>query len=510
GAPRQAALAKYAADTATVDSRVKAYTPFISDDAERRVFDNLTTRWGQYHDLAEQLAQMANRDPEAAYRLWEGPLGQLGPQLFTALEADVAYNQGIGARAAAAGNAAMARANLLAWVLIIVATAVGAGIVSLLLLRVIGPLGRLTGAMNEMAAGHLDRQVPGLEQHDEIGDIGRALLAIKQSVAARAEAEAHAREAVQQQVVSALGNGLAALKAGQLAISIDARFPEEYVQLRGDFNAAVATMADLMRQVAGSAGSVHSGASEISAAAADLANRTQGQAANLEESAAAVRELTQSVTSAAATASEAATLARTAQGNAATSGEVMARAVQAMDQIAQSSRRMEEIVALIEGIAFQTNLLALNAGVEAARAGDAGKGFAVVATEVRALAQRSSDAAKDITGIIRSSGHDVATGVEMISQTQSTLGQIVSGTEELAIMIDHLAEAAREQSAAIMQVDSVVGEMDRATQQNAALVEESTAAARSLASEANVLSGLVSRFDLGQAAGGHTSRRRAA
>ena len=176
----------------------------------------------------------------------------------------------------------------------------------------------------------------------------------------------------------------------------------------------------------------------------------------------------------------------------------MAHAVEAMNQIAESSRKMGEIVGLIEGIAFQTNLLALNAGVEAARAGEAGKGFAVVATEVRALAQRSADAAKDITGIIQSSGRDVVQGVAMISQTQAALNQIVTSTQDLSEMINHIATASREQSASIMQVDAVVADMDRNTQQNAALVEQSTAAARSLAHEANTMGTLVEHFDVGE------------
>jgi methyl-accepting chemotaxis protein len=242
---------------------------------------------------------------------------------------------------------------------------------------------------------------------------------------------------------------------------------------------------------------VSNGANEISAAASDLATRTEGQAASLEESSAAVRELTHSATSTAQTAAEASNLARAAQSSAKGSGDTMNQTVAAMSQIAESSRKMEEIVGLIEGIAFQTNLLALNAGVEAARAGEAGKGFAVVATEVRALAQRSSDAAKDITAIIQSSGRDVAQGVTMIGQTQAALTQIVASTQELSDMIEAIATASREQSTSILQVDSAVAAMDRSTQQNAALVEQSSAAARSLSSEASALTGLVQRFDIG-------------
>jgi methyl-accepting chemotaxis protein len=494
---RHHALGAYAGLRDGIDRKLKAYAPLVSDAKEQGEYDAVNALWRSYRGDAEQLTGIIGQDPERAYRIWADHLNLTGPRLLAAMDVEIKYNQQLGIVEGVGGKAAAARARAIANTLILVSAVLGLVVVLVMRARVIAPLGRLTDAMTDMAAGNLDRMVPGATLRDEVGDIGRALVSIKDSTAARARHEAEAHAAVQQQVVSALGEGLSALQKGQLATRISQRFPGEYEQLRQDFNATIETMAQLIRQLCLSASSVNNGAAEISNAAADLARRTEAQAASLEESAAAIRELTRSVTGSAQTASDAAAMARTACTSAVGGGEVMAQAVLAMDQIAQSSRRMEEIVGLIEGIAFQTNLLALNAGVEAARAGEAGKGFAVVATEVRALAQRSAEAAKDISGIIQSSGREVTTGVDMIGQTKAVLGQIVTGTSALAAMIDTLETASRDQSEAILQVDTVVGEMDRVTQQNAALVEESTAASRNLAHEAASLSALVGRFDLG-------------
>ena len=506
---RAAAKQRVLKSVKAADDGLAAYKPLISDAKEQGEYNQVMALWADYKVQLNVALAAGESDPQKAYLIWATQLGTVGQHVGKALDVEIEYNEFLGTTAAVQGKAQVARAIDVAIALIVAAVLAALGVVMLFGHRVTRPLSRLTEAMEDMASGNLDRDVPGVELTDEVGDIGRALLAIKESVATRARVEGEAQMAVQQRVVSALGEGLANLKGGRLGIPIDQAFPSDYDVLRRDFNEALATMADLMCQVTQSAQSVRNGASEISAAAADLSRRTESQAASLEESAAAVRELTQSVTSSARTANDAAALARVAHGGAAASGEVMVRTVEAMGQISHGSRRMEEIVGLIEGIAFQTNLLALNAGVEAARAGEAGKGFAVVATEVRALAQRSADAAKDITMIIKGSGRDVAAGVEMINQTQASLVEIVSGTSDLAKMIDEIAVASREQSAAILQVDTVVGEMDRVTQQNAALVEESTAASRSLASEATGLGTLVERFDLGDGRSASAMRRAA-
>ena len=204
-----------------------------------------------------------------------------------------------------------------------------------------------------------------------------------------------------------------------------------------------------------------------------------------------------SVSDTAKGAGEASQSVAAAQGDAEEGGRVVGLAVEAMQGIEKSSREISNIISVIDGIAFQTNLLALNAGVEAARAGDAGKGFAVVANEVRALAQRSADAAKDIKELITLSWHQVETGVKLVGQTGDALERIVTRVGDIARLTNDIAHAAAEQATSTQQVNAVVTDMDKMTQQNAAMVEQSTAAARSLADEADKLAGLVQQFDLG-------------
>ena len=421
---------------------------------------------------------------------------------------DIASNVQLSKTANAEAKAAVGTFKFLSITLILFSLALAAGIVLLFRHRLSAPLTKLIDAMQEIAGGNIDHAIPGEDLTDEVGDIGRALASIKLSVAARSAADAESQMAVQRKVVGALGEGLSALKAGRLTASINEPFPGEYERLRADFNDALATTADLIRQLADTAHSVSNGANEISSAASDLAMRTERQASSLAESSAAVRNLNKSASGTAKTATDANALARSAQNSANGGGDSMTQTVAAMNQTAESSRRMEEIVGIIEGLAFQTNLLALNAGVEAARAGEAGRGFAVVATEVRALAQRSTDAAKDIGSIIQSSGRDVVQGVTMIGQTQTALTEIVASTQELSEMIESIAVAARDQSATITQVSSVVEDMDRSTQQNAALVEQSSAAARSLLNQAGAMNELVGRFEY--EATGYGQMRRAA
>jgi len=234
--------------------------------------------------------------------------------------------------------------------------------------------------------------------------------------------------------------------------------------------------------------------SEIRAAADDLALRNQQQAANLEETAAAMSQINSRVRESAASAHDASEAITRAQDQASEGGEVVREAVSAMDAIEASAQEISSIIDVIDGIAFQTNLLALNAGVEAARAGDAGKGFAVVATEVRALAQRSADAAQDIKALIEKSTTQVGQGVTLVGRTGDKLQAIVAQVSELHELITGMSESARKQATDLNSVNTAVSEMDRMTQQNAAMVEETTAATRSLEAEATSLTRMMSSF----------------
>ncbi|MEP4199021.1 MAG: methyl-accepting chemotaxis protein [Aliishimia sp.] len=301
----------------------------------------------------------------------------------------------------------------------------------------------------------------------------------------------------QQRVVDALGNALTELSSGDLTSKIVSDFPSTYEKLRIDFNSALASLDTTIGTVAQNAASIRSETSEITTAADDLSRRTERQAATLEETAAALDELTSSVRSAAEGAQGASEKAHAAQTRAEEGGSVAKQAVTAMDGIKSSSQEISKITSVIDDIAFQTNLLALNAGVEAARAGEAGRGFAVVATEVRALAQRSSDAAREINELISTSEEQVNSGVELVDKTGSSLAAIVSSISEISDLVSNIALSTKEQASGLNEVNSAVNELDQVTQQNAAMFEETTAASHALTSETDALAEAISQFKIG-------------
>jgi methyl-accepting chemotaxis protein len=309
------------------------------------------------------------------------------------------------------------------------------------------------------------------------------------SEAARAESEAS-----QSRVVAIVGQALTGLSQGDLASTVEDDFPEDYRLLKNDFNTAVGNLKEAMKAVAENAGAIQAGAGEISEAADDLSRRTEQQAASLEETAAALDQITATVKRTASSAGQASQTVQAAKGEAETSGNVVRDAVGAMGAIEQSSHQINQIIGVIDEIAFQTNLLALNAGVEAARAGDAGRGFAVVASEVRALAQRSAEAAKEIKTLISASTSQVATGVDLVGQTGEALQRIVNRVAEIDDRVSEIAASAQEQAGALQQVNTAINQMDQVTQQNAAMVEQTTAASHSLRQQAESLTGSVGQF----------------
>ncbi len=303
-----------------------------------------------------------------------------------------------------------------------------------------------------------------------------------------------------QKAVSTIGTGLERLAAGELTFRLTDNVPAVFEKLRADFNTAMEKLQETMQSIATNTQGVRSGAGEITQASDDLSRRTEQQAASLEETAAALDQITATVRRTAEVANEARNLVATSKADAEHSGSVVRDTVQAMSGIETSSKQVGNIIGVIDEIAFQTNLLALNAGVEAARAGDAGRGFAVVATEVRALAQRSADAAKEIKALISTSGQQVETGVKLVSETGQALGRIVTQVMQLSGLVAELAASAKEQATGLGEVNSAVNQMDQVTQQNAAMVEQSTAASHSLAEEAEELARLVGQFRIGEIA----------
>jgi methyl-accepting chemotaxis protein len=312
----------------------------------------------------------------------------------------------------------------------------------------------------------------------------------------RTQAEIAAAAAAQRQVVEQLAAKLKALAAGALTARLDTSFPPDYEALRQDFNSAVETLRAAMRGIAANAASVRAGAQEITTASDDLSRRTEHQAATLEQTAAALDSITGTVQKTAEGAQAARAIVTAATEGATHSGDVVRQAIEAMGRIEESSRQIGNIIGVIDEIAFQTNLLALNAGIEAARAGDAGRGFAVVATEVRALAQRSADSAREIKALISTSTKQVDVGVQLVGETGTALVEIAAQIAKLNGLVAQIAAAAHEQSAGLREVNVAVNQMDQVTQQNAAMVEQSTAASHGLAGEAQELARLVGQFQL--------------
>ena len=297
--------------------------------------------------------------------------------------------------------------------------------------------------------------------------------------------------------VNRIAEGLSRLAEGDVAQRIEVEFIPALDRLRVDFNASVESLEQSLVAISVNTEAIRSGTGEISTAADDLSRRTEQQASSLEETAAALEQITATVKKTAEGAKHARDVVSTAKVDADKSGEVVREAMAAMTGIEKSSKQISQIIGVIDEIAFQTNLLALNAGVEAARAGDAGRGFAVVASEVRALAQRSAQAAKEIKGLISTSTAQVDQGVLLVTQTGEALERIVAQVVEINGIIANIAASAQEQATGLQQVNTAVNGMDQVTQKNAAMVEETTAAAHALAGEAEELGRLVGRYQIG-------------
>ena len=393
-----------------------------------------------------------------------------------------------------------------------------------------GPIESLRARMASLAKGETEQQVPGLTRQDEVGQMAEAVSVFRENaierIALEKEAQANrslsekerierdaakAREATDVKfAVDNLATGLSHLSDGNLGFRLNQPFTETLDSVRHDFNGSATKLQDAMTRVAHNAQGIDSGANEIRSAADDLAKRTEQQAAALEETAAALEQITTTVKDAAKRATEAGSLvARTRQG-AEKSGEIVQSAVVAMEAIEKSSGEIGNIIGVIDDIAFQTNLLALNAGVEAARAGEAGKGFAVVAQEVRELAQRSANAAKEIKALITTSNEQVRNGVELVGETGRALKTIVTEVQEINRNVEAIVESTHEQSSGLQQINTAVNQMDQDTQKNAAMVEESTAASHGLAREAASLNALLATFKLADNAGARPVAARSA
>ncbi|MBB2693512.1 UNVERIFIED_ORG: methyl-accepting chemotaxis protein [Rhizobium esperanzae] len=393
------------------------------------------------------------------------------------------------------------------------------------------PLQALTASVHSISSGDLDKPIPCLEKKNEFGEIGRALSLFRDSALARRDLETEAAEqralsdaerarndadkrSLDSQIdfaVNQLAAGLGRLSQGDVSQTIGTPFVGRLELLRVDFNTSLLRLQDTLSGIRDSASTIQRNSGAVSASADELSKRTEAQAANLEETAAAVEEITVTVRSSAERAREANNVVAATKKTADNSGTVVGDAVAAMERIEGASQRIEQIIEVIDDIAFQTNLLALNAGIEAARAGEAGKGFAVVAQEVRELAQRSADAAREIKSLIETSSREVTAGSELVQKTGSVLASISQEIIAISGHVETIATASRDQSAALQEVNGSVNAMDQMTQKNASMVAETTQASRLLAGEADTLMSLIERFRLGaEPAAAHLGARKVA
>jgi methyl-accepting chemotaxis protein len=311
---------------------------------------------------------------------------------------------------------------------------------------------------------------------------------------ARLQAEAEALSKERASIVEILGKAVAQIAAGNLAYRISEEMPSEYLKLREDFNAAMATMEKTMRIVHAATSAIRATTIDVNETSHNLAQRTDEQSSALQGAAATTEQLAASVKSNAEASRGAQAVASQARQVAEDGGDIVRNTVEAMKRIAETSEKISQITTVIDSIAFQTNLLALNAAVEAARAGEAGKGFAVVASEVRTLAQRSSEASKDIDTLISASAQQVAQGVQLANAAGQVLADIVSASRKVAQTVVEISSASSEQANGIEDMSRSVACMDNATQQNAILADRSATAAEALASQVQQLSDAVSAF----------------
>jgi methyl-accepting chemotaxis protein len=429
------------------------------------------------------------------------------------------------AKAHAAAQYSVALTQLILQVgLLAVAVLLSSLMITTVARRVISPLHQIRDAMLRLAGGDFEAVLPGLDRSDEIGAVANAvekfkLLAFAKArseadelvrrqqaearmaqVEAQSQAQAAAERAKaaeeQARAFRSLGIGLSKLSDGDFTFRVNDDIPDAYRQIKDDFNSAIARLHEMIQAVADSTGAVAGAAGEISSATDDLAQRIEQQVANLEETSSAMEEISATVKTNAENAREADSLTTGARAVADRGGKVVAEAVQAMSRIEESSRQISDIIGVIDEIARQTNLLALNAAVEAARAGEAGRGFAVVASEVRGLAQRSSEAAKNIKGLIANSSDRVHEGVDLVNRAGTALTEIVASINKVAGIVADIANASAEQSNGLEQVNRALTQMDEVVQQNTALVGKNTASARTLAEQSQAMGERIAFFQL--------------
>nr|WP_246438420.1 methyl-accepting chemotaxis protein [Novosphingobium piscinae] len=388
------------------------------------------------------------------------------------------------------------RAIVFAWVALGLGGSALIGLAFLLARRlsnaIARPIGQLTETMSALANGRNDVAIPGTERVDELGDMARAVLVFRDAAIERASAVAD-----RERAMALIGERLAAVAHADLSVRI-VDVPPAFQAVADDFNEAMTRLCEAMGLVKDSIVAINLTSSEIQQATTDLATRSEQQAASLQASSSAMDHLTTQIEEYAKIAASVSGSMVEARGEAEAGGQIVGRAIEAMDNVARASAEISDITTMIDGIAFQTNLLALNAGVEAARAGEAGKGFAVVASEVRALALRATEAANAIKQRVEAVTRHIQSGVALVNDTGSALEAIITRVGTVSTSVSTIAETAGEQSQALRKINGAIGTMDQMTQQNAAMVEETNAATHNLSREASQLANAFASFRIGR------------
>ncbi len=379
---------------------------------------------------------------------------------------------------------------------------------------IIKPIRNIAASTTDLANEENPGKVPHTNRPDEIGHIARTLMKLQEESQQKLQAErdasdereraAKASELVNLErakqeretsaIVAAIGEALRNMSTGDLTCRLEEPFDGELDKLRNDLNKSIDQFSATFNRIINTTESLGTGVREIVSASDDLSTRTEKQAAALEQTANTLGQITETVQKSSEGAENTRIVVEAAKNDAQVSGVVVNKALSAMAEIENSAKEINQIISVIDEIAFQTNLLALNAGVEAARAGEAGQGFAVVAAEVRALAQRSAVAAKEIKSLISKSSEQVAGGSKLVGETGEALQKIADQVVEISSVVDGIAKGAKEQSISLEELNCTVSEMDAGTQQNAAMAEEATAACHSLNSEAAELTDLLNGF----------------
>jgi methyl-accepting chemotaxis protein len=488
----------------------------IDSDEKRAGLTAVAHDYNSYAKLGADFIAMVNQGMQSGpAKLFAEKMEPLSEEIravvtrIVALDAAGAKQSAVEA-AGAADDSSMALYTTIAVTVVIALLATVAAIFD-----ISNPLLTITAAMRRLVEGDTEAEVPFTARGDEIGLMAQSVeifrkaaihsrVLEREAVEHRARSEADriaaqgAAEAATSGRLAEATSGLAAalnrLALGDLAFSLDEPFSPEFEALRRDFNTSIRQFEDALRTIAGSAAAIDGCGQEMSSASIDLSRRTEKQAANLEESAAALTQIVSTVNGSVRRVEDARSLTHQAKGNAAATALVAENMEAAMRRIENCSREISTILNVINEIAFQTNLLALNAGVEAARAGESGKGFAVVAHEVRELAQRSARAAEEIKILIDKSTSEIATGVTLSDSVRTALSSISASVATINLHMDAVAQSSRDQLAGLSEVSTAINEVERSTQQNAAIAEEAAAVSSNLVSITGDLNNALSRF----------------